>query len=1057
MIWQQAKQAIQAMSTHCNEITDREKLRDHIHRIHDFLRNRGMGIGMTALKIFNLFYALKLIDGKRKELGLTKVCSWAKIKKLKKENIILHIVGRNPEGDKIPGSVLDELFDNPATRHTIFYEIPRDASDDTYHKIIQLVDKIPVANTYDVDLAGKIYEYFIGYGDKTSQSELGAYFTDRHITNFIMDEIKPQIIRDPIDETIGHVPHMIDPFGGSGGFTLTYTRWMAEKYRNMIDWKNEINTIHHQDISEDVVKSASLEMYVLTGQFPMAKSRRNFKRINSFEAPQLPHAYDYILSNPPYGGDKNKKNAEQTGIELLIAELEKRYPMKESQKKRTKKGNDVEDSETEQARAQYIELKNRIKEIKDENNLDMVNIHTCNKDLYHYLADLGGRDSHGSPLIPANDKEACSLLMFMRMVAINGTVCGVLKEGVFFDSKYSEIRRLLLENFNVEQVIGVPSDEFENTATKTSILIFRNNGKTQRVMFSELVVEKHKDNEFGMTNGELRLVHRKDQIKGVKKNILCEATFEQIAGLKTGERCLYSLDPKKYIVSKVECSDKYELIRLKDLCKINYGDRITKKQDAVDDSYAGTKYPVYGGGNITFYTKKQPNRKGINIVVSRFGMSESCVRILEGNIFLNDSALSVHAKNADTDVYLGAYLLNNTKLIYGCGNASAQKNLNVDLFKDIQIPVPRTKELLDYWVGKLSAPYNAIQSKRKALAELELAVKTEVQRIGDEEECDMMALGELCEINDKKIKKYDTSYGKDTGIYKFHTGATNGALYCDVANIDKWAIIMNKTNGSGKCNIFLDKNISCAKQTFILQSDTETRTQYIYHVMIHMKPELEKGYMGACHKNLSHNFLEMFKIPVPRDKSLISALEPRFAQIAQLIGQIKAHEQEYANTLVALADDIKPNTQETKHQDDQHDDQQDSQQAKPSKKAKHIDRKKAKSRAPDLSDDPNQSDPNQSDPNQSVDSNQSDDPKPRAKATKKTKKKTRKSDDTPLSDEPTKPRKPIKAIEPDDQDTVVSDTVVRSKKTKPPKPPRIIRVVRAPDSEDRVSRSKVAK
>jgi len=561
--------SIPTMSIQHYEITDKEKLRDHVHHIHDFLRNHGVGIGMTALKIFNMFYGLKVIDGKkRKELGLAKACSWREIKKLDPEELLMQIIGRTPQGKKTMTSILDELAGNEKTKSTIFFEIPRDVSASTYHKLVRMVDQIPATNVYDVDLAGKIYEYFIGYGDKTSMCELGAYFTDRHITTFIIKEINPQITYDLQDKAIGYVPRMIDPFGGSGGFTLTYTRWMQDNYGKHINWKTQIDKIHHQDLSEDVVKSATLEMYVLTGFFPPTTdinglARGNFRRTNTFQESQQPHTYDYILSNPPYGGDKNKKNAEQLRIESLVGELEKRFPtLKQSGKKKTKKNDDEDDIVPRPTRVQYDQMKQRIKEIASENKKDTVNIHTCNMDLYGYLVDLGGCDSNGNPLIPANDKEACSLLLFMRLVAINGTVVGVLKEGVFFDSKYSEIRRVLLENFNVEQVIGVPCDEFENTTTKTSILIFRNNGKTRQVVFSELVVSKHSADEFAMVDCILRHVHRKDQIKGVEKKILCKASFDQISTHQANAKHPYSLDPKTYIGSTAECSDKYELVCL---------------------------------------------------------------------------------------------------------------------------------------------------------------------------------------------------------------------------------------------------------------------------------------------------------------------------------------------------------------------------------------------------------------------------------------------------------------------------------------------------------------
>jgi hypothetical protein len=51
----------------------REQLKEHIHSIYDYIRNTGTGYGMTALKIFNIFYSLKLLENKSKELGNIKL------------------------------------------------------------------------------------------------------------------------------------------------------------------------------------------------------------------------------------------------------------------------------------------------------------------------------------------------------------------------------------------------------------------------------------------------------------------------------------------------------------------------------------------------------------------------------------------------------------------------------------------------------------------------------------------------------------------------------------------------------------------------------------------------------------------------------------------------------------------------------------------------------------------------------------------------------------------------------------------------------------------------
>ena len=43
-------------------ITNKEQLKVYIHGIHNFIRNSGAGYGMDALKIFYLFYGLKLLE-----------------------------------------------------------------------------------------------------------------------------------------------------------------------------------------------------------------------------------------------------------------------------------------------------------------------------------------------------------------------------------------------------------------------------------------------------------------------------------------------------------------------------------------------------------------------------------------------------------------------------------------------------------------------------------------------------------------------------------------------------------------------------------------------------------------------------------------------------------------------------------------------------------------------------------------------------------------------------------------------------------------------------------
>ena len=73
---------------------------------------------------------------------------------------------------------------------------------------------------------------------------------------------------------------------------------------------------------------------------------------------------------------------------------------------------------------------------------------------------------------------------------------------------------------------------------------------------------------------------------------------------------------------------------------------------------------------------------------------------LTNNNILLYNGLSVKPK---TDIllhkYIGYYLIHNQSIIYNCARGTAQKNLEMDIFKSLLIPIPsleRQKEIVDY-------------------------------------------------------------------------------------------------------------------------------------------------------------------------------------------------------------------------------------------------------------------------------------------------------------------------------------------------------------------------
>ena len=444
-----------------------EDLKDHIHNIYNYIRNNGLGYGKRALEIFSFLYGLKLIEPKldlleisksdKETLKFSNILKQAEIRKIKLE-------GKSTTEKINDAIIIIESLKYKELYKYVLYDVPtskQGIKEIVWITLLKLIDSIPVGYEHGrVNLSGKVYEYFIGR-DQTAISELGAYFSDRHITSFCFNKVRPTLDKN------NNVKSIIDMFGGSGGFTLGYVEYLIENY-NDINWKENINNIYHCDMEASVVNMTGLEMFAITNYFPKIEAK-TFITTNTFTwefagSNNENMKWFYIFTNPPYGGDKVIKNAEQMKRDKIISKI--------------KSINSDERSDKLNEQLKYLVKQNN--DYKKEQETQQVNIETCSKRIKDFAKKY--------KIENANDKEACSLILLMDCLDEGGTCCAILKEGVFFNNVYSDIRRVLIENFNVTDIISVPQNAFENTSTKTSIIIFHNTGKTHNIIFSELEV-----------------------------------------------------------------------------------------------------------------------------------------------------------------------------------------------------------------------------------------------------------------------------------------------------------------------------------------------------------------------------------------------------------------------------------------------------------------------------------------------------------------------------------------------------------------------------------------
>ena len=837
-----------------NIISNKEALKDKIHDIHNFLRNNGGGYGMNALKVFNIIYGLKKIEENNliNLSGLNRpCCEFSYILKMALENKDEELT------ELIQGDILDSIASSKI-RNILFYEIPKNISGSVFSYLIKEINEISeIEKATNTQLCGKIYEYFIGR-DQTAISELGAYFTDRHITEFLYNE-EPVILNESLE-----VPSMCDPFGGSGGFTVGYLLNLQERYKN-IDWKTEIKNVHHFDMNEDVIKSAALEFFCITGQIPDMKT--TIRYANSFTDEFQNKRFKFTFTNPPYGGDDSKKNQKQSKRDKV-----KKYINNELKT--------ITDEEKIKLR------KNQLKNIEDEEKYEKkikeqskVTLSKSSARIQAFAKKYG---------LKGNDKESVSLIQLMDLVDIGGTVVGVLKEGVFFNKTYKGLRECLIKNFNVRKVISIPSDQFENTSTKTSALVFDNTEeKTSVVEFSELTVEKFSEDVFEEIEGQIVCTgysgegsKLKPDIKNVEKKIVSRATAEEILANDT-----ISFNGKDYIKDEIVPGKGYELKRLGEISIIACGSNLSKNK-AVNGEYR-----VFGGGKSS-YTHNNYNNEGYNTIISRVGSNE--IEIVNEKFYLTDNGFAIKSnQNTNLSQYVSYILKYLFVKIISLGNGSAQKVISKTNLSKFNIPIPKSPEKIQYWVDKISSPFNEKNEKQTLLENLEQEVLDRVKFIS--ENCDKVPFNKICECKGgKMLSKSNFIEGK----YPVIGGGMKPSGYHNKFNKDKNTILCsNSGNNSGyisRYNIEIWASDCFSIHSKILNED------FIYYYLKSIQEDIFKLQQGSAQPHVHSKDIEKkIKIPKP-DKKFITELEPKFAQIEQLKLDIKDAETRFEKYIEEL-------------------------------------------------------------------------------------------------------------------------------------------------------------
>jgi len=653
-----------------------------------------------------------------------------------------------------------------------------------------------------------------------------------------MAKVNPKLDKNNKVLTMG------DFFCGSGGFITEYIRFLNDKYENKINWIDNIFSLYGCDTDRDIVKSAIVDILLLTDTFSdllnkaiinkkNIKIKDYIKKIGStfddefYDDKELKVMYNF--TNPPYGGSG--------------------------------KGDDDK-----------IKISNGTKAIKHIAITGTINKPIL-KDTQKYI-------------IKGDNKETLSLLHGMGVLDKNGIYCGVLKEGVFFDKKFKDLRKNLIENYEVKYVISVPQSDFWNTSTKTSILIFKNSGKTtSQINFCELK-ETNKENVIQEINPETNKIISEfitDEYKFTEKG---EGYLS--VDIETLRENGYSLNFKNYIKQDIKVNEGFKVVKLGDICDIIDGYAF-KSEDFKEKGVALVQI-----SNINNYLinnldndkcvdydekyKKFILKKGDIILGMTGNIQEKIAIYSEDKIkYLNQRVCKLtNFENEYVKIYVYYYWVY-TKLgeyIQFKANGSIQQNISKENLKNLEIPIPTDISTIKLYLDYLNPANESLQSLQSLQSQKERTICGLIKMLTsfgkNGVEWDEYRLGDIITL---KAGKFNTKNMSNTGEYPFYNASINNPIgthneYCFDGEKYILFIKSGNVNANSVGNVLLVKGkIGAVPDT--LKITTNYNYDYIYYYLksnYNLVKSFAETSVGLGH--ISTEKFKNMKIRIPKPEIL---------------------------------------------------------------------------------------------------------------------------------------------------------------------------------------------
>ena len=267
----------------------------------DLRQGAGIKASQYAQPIFGLIF-LRFADNKYRKIEAEIVAEYNKRKGTLRERTLKEIAIKKcgfylpdcarydhilsqPAGDKLTKAVHDAMEavekENDDLRGVLpknaYAEIGKSKDENLLKKLVQNFKDIP--DDVEIDIFGKIYEYFLGEFSLKEGQGGGVFYTPTSVVQYMVKVLQP---------THGKI---LDPACGSGGMFVQAARYMHAK-------GNADLSVSGVEIDGDTAKLARMNLVLNNVQGVIYKAN------TFYEDPAKSFGnYDYVMANPPFNVD----------------------------------------------------------------------------------------------------------------------------------------------------------------------------------------------------------------------------------------------------------------------------------------------------------------------------------------------------------------------------------------------------------------------------------------------------------------------------------------------------------------------------------------------------------------------------------------------------------------------------------------------------------------------------------------------------------------------------------------------------------------------------------